>query len=258
MATDVVFYLKEFGKGKDLPWPGPVKLIAVDPTEFFCGGADPRCSTAYTNLHAALRDASGSVMSRFLAKYARGVDVGRVAFVSFSAGHGFMNPLLANDADRARISAVLLIDSTFGGGKTGYQKALIDAAAGRMLLATTTSNTGGDEAWRSAVWEPVLQQTGMTPEHIATLPPMPEPSGGVQRLGELAYYFRFVSRDGTTELPHWKMGQITEPMLQGVLIPYWSGRLGGGGFGAKLVALGIAAVGVAIAWATLRVKPGSR
>jgi hypothetical protein len=252
VATDVVFFLKEIAKGKDLPWPGPVKLIAVDPSEWFCGGADPRCSTAYTNMHAAFSAAGGGpALPGFVAKYARGVtDIGRIAFVGFSAAHGFLNPLLANDQDRAAVSAVLLLDATFGGGKTGYKKAALDAAKGRMLLATTTANTGGDAGWQ-LVWNDVQAAYGRAPKEIEAPPGMFQPSGGAWKLGDLLYYYRFVDPKGNSELPHWEMGKATVPLMQSMLVPYWSGQLGGLPWG-PIAGVGLALAGGAFAWRLLR------
>lgn len=255
MATDLVFFLKEYGKGSDLHWPGPVKLIAVDPTEWFCGGADKRCSTAYTNMHAAYAAAGGgNALPAFVERYARGVtDVGRIAFLGFSAAHGFLNPLLANPSDRAGVSAVLLLDATFGGGKTGYKAAALDAAHGKMLLATTTSNSGGDDGWR-LVWDTTMQAYG-DPKRIEAPPPMPEPSGGCWKLGKLLYYYRYVDARGGSEFPHAVVtggqAELTVPLLQGMLIPYWDGQLGGIPW-APIAAAGIALAGGAVAWKLLR------
>lgn len=251
MATDIVFFLKEYGKGSDLHWPGPVKLIAVDPSEWFCGGTDPRCSTAYTNMHSSFAAAGGGrALPGFVARYAKNVpDVGRIAFVGHSAAHGFLDPLLANSADRSAISAVLLLDATFGGGKSGYKAAALDAAHGKMLLATTTANTGGDTSWR-LVWDATVAAYG-DPKRIKAPPPMLEPSGGAWQLGKLLYYYRYVDAKGGSELPHWEMGKATVPLLQAMLIPYWEGKLGGGSW-APYAAAGIALAGGAVAWRLLR------
>jgi hypothetical protein len=166
-------------------------------------------------------------MPTLLAKYAP--DATRVAFVGFSAAHGFLNPLLNNDSDRAMIDAVILMDASFGGGKGGYVKAVKDAALGKMLLASPTAFTGGDDSWQ-AVWHQAQQELGMQDEPYAARPPMPEPSGGAYRLGELAFYLRYVNPQNpqTGELPHWEMGKATPWMLQAYLIPYWRGELAKG------------------------------
>lgn len=252
--TDVVFFLKTMVRDSDraLAWPRDTRLIAIDPpASCMCGGIDPRCSSAYSCLWQSLRDPkTKQVMPNLLAKYAKGLSVDRVAFVSFSAPHGMVNPLANNDADRARISAYVLLDSTFGGGKTGYQKFALDAAAGKRLLVTTTSNTGGDESWRDFVWKPVVAASGKTPKQVEARAPMPEPSGGAWQLGSLLYYLRYVNAKNGTELPHTSMGKVQTAILDAYLVPYWSGRLG---FPWSWLLGGAAAVGGA-AWLYSRHK----
>lgn len=230
--TDVVFFLKAYPSKEiqALPW-GDVKLIGVDPPpNLMCEGKDPRCSTAYSNMWQWLKDADGRVLPNFLAHYAKGIEVGRIAFVGFSAAHGFLNPLTDNDADRADIDALILMDASFGGGKTGYRKYVVDAAKGTKLFATTTAFTGGDTSF-SVVWAEAEDELGMPSVLEEAKPPMPQPSGGSYRLGELAYYLRYVDPNNpkSGELPHWEMGKVIAPMLEAYLIPYWRGDLRGGG-----------------------------
>ncbi len=215
---DGVFFLKA---GVPSGLPPSVKGVELDPTSygFACEGSDKLCSTAYSQLWQHLGGSAGGVVAKLKKKY--GID-GRVAFVSFSAGHGFMAPLLNNDRDRADTSAVILLDSTFGGGKDGYVKAARAAAEGRMLLVTTTSNTGGDKDWKSYVWDPVVQ-SGVHPEVASAVPPMPQPSGGVYRAGDL-WYYKFVDAKGNTELPHWEMSKVLNAVLVAHLFAYWGGE----------------------------------
>lgn len=209
---DGVFFLKAMPS----KLPAGVKGIALDPPAlgFSCGGVDPRCSTAYSQMWQHFGGSSGVVKNL---RKLYGID-GRVAFVGFSAAHGFLNPLLNNDADRGDTSAVFLMDATFGGGKDGYVKAAKDASAGRLLLVTTTSNTGGDASWRQFVWDVAKPLASA----VAAVPPMPAPSGGVKRAGKL-WYYRYVDAKGGTELPHWEMGKILPNVVQAHLIPYWGG-----------------------------------
>lgn len=239
MATDVVFFLKTFATNatKALPWPGPVALIGLDPLPGCkCGGADALCSSAYSCTWQSLRAADGRVLPNLLARYAKGIDVGRVAFVGFSAAHGLLNPLLNNDADRADISAVIMMDTCFGGGKTGFQKALADAAAGKMLYATLTSSSGGSWAsqtdltsgtfcFRKNVVEPI----GLKPKAVSPRAPMPMPSGGCWQFGQLGYWLQFADpQTGQTELHHYSIKTSdSDKMMQAYLIPYWNGELGG-------------------------------
>lgn len=204
---DGLFLLKA-GAPKDLP-PG-TKAIVLDPPAygFSCGGADALCSTAYSEMWQHLGGSAG-VVAKLKKKY--GID-GRVAFVGFSAAHGFLNPLLNNDADRAAISTVILLDATFGGGKTGYVKAAKDAAAGKLSLVSVTSDKGttdalnnGDYAWRKFVLEPA----GVSLVATTPVPPMPAPGGGVSRAGDLWYY-----RYKDSEVHHWDLGQLLSPVVK--------------------------------------------
>lgn len=262
MIEDVVFFLKTFPTTatKALPWPGPVRLIGIDPPAgCMCGGADQLCSTAYSCLWQSVRGADGRALPGFLARYAKGVQVGRVAFVGFSAAHGFLNPLLNNAADRAAISAVIMMDTCFGGGKTGFQKALRDAAAGSMLYATLTSHDGSP--WKSAsdlqsgtfcFERNVLMPTGLRADPVEPRPPATRPSGGAFRIGDLGFWLRYADAAGKTELPHYQIRTTHQDMmLAAYLIPYWKGELSG--FNWKWLALG-AVTGAALAYGALKAR----
>lgn len=234
---DAVFFLKTFpaNSTQSLAWPGPVKLVGVDPgSSCYCSGADPYCSTAYSCLWQAFKGADGRVLPNFVNHYAPGAT--RVAFVGFSAAHGFLNPLLNNDADRAAISAVVMLDTCFGGGKTGFQKALRDAANGKMLYATLTSSTG--DPWSSVTdltsgtlcfEKNVIAPLGLKPKAVAPRAPMPMPSGGSWQLGKLGFWLPFADpQTGHTELHHYDIKVANQDqMLAAYLIPYWKGQLGG-------------------------------
>lgn len=213
--SDAIFFLKS-GVPKGLP--PSIKGIALDPVAmgFGCGGADPYCSTAYASMWAALGGPAGQVIPTLRKKY--GID-GRVAFVSFSAGHGLANSLLVRETP----DAVILLDSTFGGGKSGYVKAAQSAANGGPLLVSVTSDKGttdalsnGDYAWRHFVLEPA----GLSLSPGDARPPMPAPSGGVQAFGNL-YYYRY----SHAQVPHTSMGKLLSPVIQAYLLPYWAGTL---------------------------------
>jgi len=214
--VDAIFYLKATPvKGL----PPSVKGVALDPVAmgFGCGGADAYCSTAYASMWAAFGGPAGQVIPYLRKKY--GVD-GRVAFVSFSAGHGMLNPLLQHETP----DAVVLVDSTFGGGKTGYVKAAQAAANGGPLLVTATSDKGstdalnnGDYAWREFVLKPA-GLLGMPAGQVRA--PMPAPDEGVFSQGNL-YYYRYSHE----QLPHTSMGKLLSPLVQAYVLPYWSGAL---------------------------------
>lgn len=225
--SDVIFFLKAVPTAaiKALPWPRETKFVALDPGSLGCTGADRLCSSAYSRMWQAYGGPSGSFVETMLQR--NGIsDPERIAFLGFSAAHGLLNPLANNDRDRSLISAYVLMDATFGGGKTGYVKFLEDAARGERLLITPTSNTGGDDGW-SAVWEAAQVATGIAPERIAARPPLPEPSGGAYQLGKLGFYYRFVNASGGSELPHWEMGKIQTETVEAYLLPYFQGKLGG-------------------------------
>mgnify|MGYP001561560903 CR=1 FL=1 len=230
---NAAFFLKA-SVPKDLP-PG-TKGVALDPTEygFACSGADKLCSTAYSQLWQHL---GPGAVKKLRAKY--GI-AGRVAFVGFSAAHGFLNPLLASDADRADISTVILLDATFGGGKDGYVKAAKDAAAGKLQLVSVTSDKGssdalnnGDYAWR----EFVLKPAGLILTPTSPVPPMPAPGGGVSRVGDLWYY-----RYKDSEVHHWDLGKLLGPVVKAHL---WRGASAGKTrWGLVVSPLGLVAGGV--------------
>jgi len=239
-ATDVVFYLKAAPSNaeKALPWSGPVLLIGLDPVSMGlgCGGADKYCSTAFSSMWQALRGPDGSVLDRLLAKYVVGVEVGRVAFLGFSAAHGFLNPMLNNDSDRARTSAVVMMDTCFGSAKTGFIKALQDAAAGKMLYATFTSHQSGMKVGSAGVLQSgtecfeqqVLKPSGLTAERVDAQPPMFEPKGGAWQIGESGFWLRGTDDAGNVDVAHYNLGSKQQAaMLEAYLLPFWNG--GGGG-----------------------------
>jgi len=240
---NLVFFLKAMATNavRALPWPSGTSFVELDPGPLGCTGEDRLCSSAYTRLWQSFQDSNGEAMPGLIRRYGGGDPSPRVAFVGFSAAHGFLNPIATNDADRSKIDAFILMDATFGGGKNGYAKFGAEAARGERLLATTTSNTGGDDGWQM-VWQNVLAQTGKSPSRVSARPPMPEPSGGTYRLGSSLYWLRFVNAQGGTELAHWNMGNVLSPMLEAYLIPYWKGQLS---FPWMHAALGAAAVGAA-------------
>lgn len=219
-TTDAIFFLKEYAKGSDLPWLRPTKLIALDPGIYRSTGTDPLTSTAYNQLYNSLKDANGEVIPNLLRK--NGIAPGgRVAFVGFSAALGFLSPMLANDADRARIDSVLLMDACFGGSKPGYQAALRDASEGRMLLVSSTALSEGPllQAGGACFRESVLKPTGLPTEPTTVLPPAPEPAGGADRIGLLGFWNR------NEQLVHQKIPTLTLPVMQAYLLPRFRGEL---------------------------------
>lgn len=234
MATDVVFFVKAFPRGSDLPWPRQTRLVGLDlPAAFSCGGVDRLCSSGYRRWVDHLRVGDGRALPKLLERYAPDAD-GRVAFVGFSAAHGLLDPLAASDADRRDISAYILMDATFNAlgssaGKPGYVQFAADAADGDRLLVTPTANSGaghmtGRDSWR-LVWEDAQAITGATPKRIGPRGSMPAPAGGAWQLGDLCFWYDYTEPGGRSQIAHTAMGKLVEPVLSSYLIPYWSGEL---------------------------------
>lgn len=238
--TDGVFFLKTPAYGKDLQWPEAVNRVILEPPRGATGACgDWRTSTAYGVLAQQLTSAGGgSAVDYLRQKY--GIQ-GRVAFMSYSAGFGFCDRICQNPRDLKQISALLLIDSSFGGGKSGYVSYGEEAARGERLLVASTANTGGDASW-APVWDQI-RAYGAREQQVPPRGTMPAPSGGVHQLGKLAWWYRYVDSQGKSELPHWEQHQLAEPMLSSYLIPYWRGELGRRNPWRTVAALGIAAAG---------------
>lgn len=234
--TDVVFFLKAMPNQamRDLPWPKETKLIPLSPNV----SGEPN-GAHYAQLAASLKDADGRILPNLLSKYAKGIDVERVAFVGFSAAHGFLDPYARNDADREATSAYLLFDATFDGfgskhGKPGYVAFARDAAAGERLMVTTTANSAtwdpvakkathltGNESWQ-LVWNDLLAEGWLAADDVGPRGDMPAADGGVHRINDL-YWYEYVRADGSSQIAHTEMGKLILPMLSAHLIPYWSG-----------------------------------
>jgi hypothetical protein len=84
-------------------------------------------------------------------------------------------------------------------------------------------------------------------------PGMPQPSGGVWRLGEDAFWYRFVDAAGGTELSHTQQHVLMKPLLEGHLIPWWRGSSGSKVPWEVLLGLGLVAGG---AYAARRIYLG--
>lgn len=263
--TDVVFFLKAMPTNamRALPWPTDTQLIGLNPNV----SGEPN-SAHYAQLAASLKDSSGRILPNLLAKYAKGIDVGRVAFVGFSAAHGFLDPYARNDADREATSAYLLFDATFDGfgakhGKPGYVAFARDAAEGKRLLVTTTANSAtwdpvakkathltGNESWQ-LVWNDLLAE-GFSESEANPAGEMPDPAGGVHRMNDL-WWYEYVKADGSSEVAHTNMGKLIAPMLEAHLIPFWKG----GGSGKALVLGGAAALAFYFAYRWWRARSGA-
>jgi hypothetical protein len=239
---DAVFFLKAPAYGEGLPWPEQMSFIVLEPPKGASVSGDWRTSTAYSNLAAQLTAAGGGSAIAYLRRK-HGID-GRIALMSFSAGFGFLDKILQNPMDLEQVSACLLLDSSFGGGKSGYVAFGQRAATGDALLVATTANTGGDDSWQP-VWAQIAAG-GFAEAEVEPAHTMPLPSGGVRRLGKLAFWYRFVDTAGRSELPHWEQHKLAVPVLESYLLPYWKGELAGRRGWASTAALVAAAVALGV------------
>lgn len=231
---DAVFFLKSYPTRsvREIRFPNETRLVVIDPP-----GSGEATSGAFAGLYASLRDSDGRVVPNLLRRYLKGdADrVRRVAFLGFSAAHGFLSPLASVDADRRLISAYILIDATFNAsgsteGKPGYVKFGVDAARGERLMLSLTSNTGhghltGNESWK-LVWKDVRARTWRWSWPGRCRRPLPCPVGGVHTLGDDLYWYEYVHADGKPQILHWEMGPLIRPALEAYLVPYWEGRVG--------------------------------
>jgi hypothetical protein len=256
---DVVFFLKAMPTDamRALDWPAETKLVGLNPNK----SGEPT-SADYSALAASLKGSDGRILPNLLEKYAKVDEVGRVAFLGFSAAHGFLDPYARNDEDRAATSAYILMDATFDGfgaqhGKPGYVAFAEDAVDGDRLLWTATANSAtwdpvakkathltGTESWE-LVWNDVLEATGRSEKEAQLRDPLPEPAGGAHQLGQLLFWYEYVNSDGSSQIAHTDMGKLITPAFEAYLIPWWKGELGG----SKALLIGAAIAGAAgAAW----------
>lgn len=182
------------------------------------------------------------MLPALLRKYARGLQPEKVALAAYSAGWGALDIITRNEQDRARISALMLSDACFGGGKKGYKKFASEAARGDKLMVVSTAHTtpgtypSGRESW-SMVWEHVQETTGKRPHEVSPKPPAPKASGGWWNMGNL-YWGDYTSpgsarntgNDFTHEQHHYLAPELWQaylaPYLAGKGIPWWHVGLG--------------------------------
>jgi hypothetical protein len=193
-------------------------------------------SSYFSGLAEQLRDGSGRILPALVRTYAR-VDpeqVDQIALCAYSAGHGLLNKVAAVDADRARLSAMVLSDATFSGvsdpPKRGYVAMGIDAARGERLFVSTASNSGGADyltgrkSWL-AVWNAVQAATGRRPRPVMPKAPAPAASGGWWRMGAL-YWADYVvpgSADGAgNDYSHAGHHDIAPLIWQAYLAPWFA------------------------------------
>lgn len=231
--TDVVFFagpviLKP--AFKQIDWLGrDVKIVPIE-------GAG---SSYFAELAESLRDRSGRILPTLVQRYAPGVEIDKIAFAAYSAGHGLLNKLGDNDADRPHIDAMILSDATFNAfstpAKRGYVKYGIDAAAGNCLFVSTTANTTGGthmtgrDSWQ-LVWDAVSEQTGSWSRQVSPRAPVPEASGGWWKMGSKLYWGSYTQPNSPptqgNDLTHEQHHDLAPAVWQAYLAPFFAGRLG--------------------------------
>jgi hypothetical protein len=214
-------------------------------------------SSYFSALADQLRDSSGRILPALVRTYAKVEldQVDQIALAAYSAGHGLLNKVADVDADRARLSAMVLSDATFSGfsdpPKRGYVAMGSDAARGERLFVSTASNSGGADyltgrkSWLS-VWNAVQATTGRRPRPVVPKAPAPSASGGWWRMGAF-YWADYVvpgSADGAgNDYSHAGHHDLAPLIWQAYLAPWfartrWLGPILGG---AVFAAIGMGA-----------------
>ena len=231
--ADVVFFAgpvivgPDFGK---IDWFGrDVRIIAI-------AGAG---SSHFSNLAESVRGRNGSILDGIVARYARGISIDKIAFAAYSAGHGLLNKVGAEDQDRKRISAMILSDATFNAfdtpAKTGYVKFGLDAARGKRLMVSTTAHTTGGghmtgrDSWR-LVWNAVNDETWRWSRRVSPRSPAPPASGGWHKLGADLFWGDYTTPGAKAntgnDITHEGHHNVAPLIWQAYLAPYLAGRLG--------------------------------
>jgi hypothetical protein len=222
-------------------WCGPVVL-----TDEFRSidwyGRDVRIVTIagagsgyFAGLGNQFKDAEGRILPALLRRYTpRDVkQLDKVVMGAYSAGWGLLNAVARVDADRERLSAMMLSDACFGGGKSGYEKFAADAAAGKRLMVSTTAHTtpgtypSGRESWEM-VWNATIEATGKRPRNVTPPAPVPPASGGWRRLGSSLYWGDYTvpgsPRNQGNDFTHEQHHYMAPEVWQAYLAPYLAGR----------------------------------
>jgi len=138
------------GELRSVKWRQPTVVLVVNKgisDQYDCAGSMAGWTTEHTvscigsSAFGRLASSLGSdILGALLAK--SGItDAGKVTLASFSAGHGLLNPILKQSADR--VSAVMLFDSYYGATKEGYLAAAQRAVRGDCVMVVTASGFGG-------------------------------------------------------------------------------------------------------------------
>lgn len=222
-------------------WCGPV-VITEEFRQIDWFGRDVRIvtipghgSSYFASLGNQFKDAEGRILPALLRRYTPR-DVGALDHVvmgAYSAGWALLNKVAAINADRERLSAMMLSDAVFGGGKTGYEKFAVDAARGQRLMVATTAHTtpghypSGRESWEM-VWQAAERQTGKRARDVKAPPPVPPASGGWRRLGSSLYWGDYTvpgsKRNEGNDISHEQHHYLAPEIWQAYLAPYLAGQ----------------------------------
>lgn len=191
-------------------------------------------SSYFSNLAEQLRSSDGRILPGLVQRYARGIDIDKIALAAYSAGHGLLNKIADNDEDRQAIDAMVLSDATFNAfntaAKSGYVKFGVDAVKGERLFVSTTANTtdGSHMTGRDSfqlVWDAVDRETWARNRQVSPRKPAPDASGGWHRMGSRFYWGDYFSASGN-DLSHGDHHTVAPAVWQAYLAPYLAGRLG--------------------------------
>jgi hypothetical protein len=178
-----------------IAWRTDVRVVAIPGTG----------SSYFGSLGVGLRDQGGRVLPNLLRRYAGGgrEDFDKVALAAYSAGWGLLNQVCKQEADRREVDALIATDAAFGTGLSGYEAYAADAIQGRGLMVGTSTNNSAN--WAAGIyktaretWEEIIDgaraRAGVycLPKQQSARPPMPEPSGGVWRVGSSLYWYDYV------------------------------------------------------------------
>lgn len=225
------------------------------------GDGSPDCAQIGASIGAT---AGGSIVGGLLRR--AGVPNGELVIGSFSAGHEITKPALMAEADRARVRAVLLADSTYSSwadqahtranAPEGYVRYALDAVRGnRMFVATASHSAAGAFPAGYAVLKAVLAEvearSGRSFQREPVLPGVTVPAEEVWRLGNV-----WLASFGPS-ISHAEHATKLAPMVwRGVLLPWLddvdSGRVNVAGSSGASVAVLSAVAGWYAAQAVMR------
>lgn len=222
----------------EIDWYGrQVRIATVN-----CSGSS-NCGT----LALLRKDSDGRILPKLVREFAREPieAFDKIAMAAWSAGWGILTNIGKIDADRERLSAMMLSDACFSGGdpKTGqggihrgYVKVAMDAIAGKLLMVSTTAHTTpghhltGRQSWK-LVWDTAMEESGKRAREVKPREPVPQPSGGWWKMGKSLYWGDYTQPNSKpnqgNDMGHNDHHSLAPKVWQGYLAPYLAGRLDG-------------------------------